>query len=103
MTVNIANAVAAYTRSNGGGGSQGIGPRSADPGKSFADLVSEAAQGAIDAGRQSERVSALGIAGKAELNDVVAAVNNAEVTLQTVLSIRDRVIQAYQDIVRMPI
>jgi flagellar hook-basal body complex protein FliE len=34
---------------------------------------------------------------------VVAAVTNAEVTLQTVLAVRDRVIQAYQDIIRMPI
>ena len=31
------------------------------------------------------------------------AVTNAEITLQTVVSIRDRVIQAYQEILRMPI
>jgi flagellar hook-basal body complex protein FliE len=30
-------------------------------------------------------------------------VTNAEVALQTVTAVRDRVIQAYQDILRMPI
>ena len=44
-----------------------------------------------------------GIAKQAELADVITAVSNAEVTLQTVVAIRDRVIQAYQDIMRMPI
>jgi flagellar hook-basal body complex protein FliE len=44
-----------------------------------------------------------GMAKEAELTDVVTAVSNAELTLQTVVTIRDRVIQAYQDIIRMPI
>jgi flagellar hook-basal body complex protein FliE len=42
-------------------------------------------------------------AGKAELVDVVTAVANAETTLETVISLRDRVITAYQEIMRMPI
>ena len=78
-------------------------PRSTDPGKTFADLLGDAARGAIQTGRESEKMSALGIAGKADLNEVVTAVTSAEITLQTVVAIRDRVIQAYQDIVRMPI
>jgi flagellar hook-basal body complex protein FliE len=43
------------------------------------------------------------LAGQADLTDVVIAVTNAEVTLQTVVAIRDRVIQAYQEIIRMPL
>jgi flagellar hook-basal body complex protein FliE len=34
---------------------------------------------------------------------VVTAVTNAELTLETVVAVRDRVVQAYQDILRMPI
>jgi flagellar hook-basal body complex protein FliE len=45
----------------------------------------------------------MAIAGKADLTEVVTAVTNAEITLKTVLAIRDRVIQAYQEIARMPI
>ena len=41
--------------------------------------------------------------GKAELIDAVTAVSSAETSLQTVISIRDQVISAYQEIMRMPI
>lgn len=106
MSINVSNAVAAYTRNAGtigGGGGDGMEPRSGDPAKSFADLVGEAASNAIETGKQSEKLSAMAIAGKADLTEVVTAVTNAEVTLKTVLAIRDRVIQAYQEIARMPI
>ncbi len=106
MSINVSNAVAAYARNAstiGGGGGNGMEPRSSDPGKSFADMVGEAASGAIESGKQSEKLSAMAIAGKADLTEVVNAVTNAEVTLKTVLAIRDRVIQAYQEIARMPI
>ncbi|MBL0319981.1 MAG: flagellar hook-basal body complex protein FliE [Alphaproteobacteria bacterium] len=52
---------------------------------------------------KSEALSAQAIAGKASLSQVVSAVNEAELALQTVMSIRDRVISAYQDIMKMPI
>ena len=103
MSINVANAISAYARQAKETVAQGMEPRSADPGNSFADMVGESMRSAIHAGREAEGLSALGIAGKADLNDVVTAVNNAEITLQTVLAIRDRVVQAYQDILRMPI
>ena len=43
------------------------------------------------------------VAGKADLTDVVTAVSEAETALNTVVAIRDRVISAYQDIIKMPI
>jgi flagellar hook-basal body complex protein FliE len=103
MTVNVTNALAAYTRQAAKSVSGAMEPRSTDPGASFAELVSESLGSAVQAGRQSEHMSAQAIAGKADLNEVVTAVTNAEITLQTVVAIRDRVIQAYQDIVQMPI
>lgn len=103
MTINAASAAASYARQAGNALSGGIEPRSADPAKSFVDLVAEAATGAIEIGRAAETVSVKAIAGQAELNEVVTAVTNAELTLQTVVAVRDRVIQAYQDIIRMPI
>ena len=41
--------------------------------------------------------------GEASLVDVVTAISAAEVSLETALSIRNRVIEAYQEIMRMPI
>lgn len=103
MTVNVGTAISAYARQAGKAMSGGMEPRSADPGQSFGELLGESVQGAIDSGRIAEKATSDAIKGKADLNEVVAAVNNAEITLQTVLAVRDRVIQAYQDIVRMPI
>ena len=72
-------------------------------GVSFSDLLKKQASESIDAMRASERVSAQAVMGEADLTDVVQAVNNAEITLQTVVSVRDRLVSAYQDIMRMPI
>jgi flagellar hook-basal body complex protein FliE len=43
------------------------------------------------------------VMGTADPTDVVQAVNSADMTLQTVVAIRDKMIGAYQDILRMPI
>ncbi|MSO76772.1 MAG: flagellar hook-basal body complex protein FliE [Alphaproteobacteria bacterium] len=72
-------------------------------GAGFAKMVEEAAGNAVGTLRDSERGSLQAVQGKADLLQVVSAVNNAEVTLQAVVAVRDKVIQAYQDIIRMPI
>jgi flagellar hook-basal body complex protein FliE len=43
------------------------------------------------------------VAGKTELIDVVTAISSAEASLETVMAVRDQVISAYQEIMRMPI
>jgi len=62
-------------------------------------LVSETSQVV----RTAETVSAGAVAGNADLVDVVTAVSNAEMVLESVTAVRDRVISAYQEIMRMPI
>ncbi len=52
---------------------------------------------------QGEHASLQAATGKADLAQVTEAVSNAEVAVQTVVALRDRVVQAYQDIMRMPI
>jgi flagellar hook-basal body complex protein FliE len=69
----------------------------------FGDLLRSALQDGIDAAKKSEQMSAQAVAGKADVTDVVTAVNNAEMALDTVVAVRDRVISAYQEIMRMPI
>ena len=48
-------------------------------------------------------MSIQGIQGEANVSDVVTAVAEAEVTLQTVVAVRDKVVEAYKEILRMPI
>ena len=43
-----------------------------------------------------------GIVDRADIGQVVTAVAEAEVTIQTIVAIRDKVIEAYKDIIRMP-
>lgn len=76
---------------------------SAVSGSSFMDMVGSALQGAQAAGFRSEEISNRALAGKADLADVITAVASAENALSTVVAVRDKVISAYQDIIRMPI
>jgi flagellar hook-basal body complex protein FliE len=103
MTFNIGAAAAAYAKNAKAGGLPAMEPRSKDPAQSFGELLNDAVTGAIQTGRAGESMSAKAIAGQADLREVVTAVTTAEVTLQTALAIRDRVVQAYQDIISMPI
>jgi len=70
---------------------------------SFADLVSGAVGDAVSSMKTSEATSAAAVTGQAGLVDVVTAISSAEVTLQTVVSVRDKMVEAYQEILRMPI
>lgn len=78
-------------------------PQQAAPQTSFSEFVGSALKSAAASGYKSEAVSAKALAGKADITDVVTAVSNAEMALNTVVVVRDRVISAYQDIIKMPI
>ena len=75
----------------------------AGTGGDFGDVLARALEGAVQAGHQADAQSAAAIAGGGNITEVVTAVSKAELALQTTVAIRDRVVQAYQDIMRMPI
>ncbi|MGX6648121.1 flagellar hook-basal body complex protein FliE [Maricaulaceae bacterium MS644] len=69
----------------------------------FAGMVREAV-GSVEATvRGAESMTTAAATGQAEMIDVVTAVAAAEVQLETVIAVRDQVIRAYQEILRMPI
>jgi flagellar hook-basal body complex protein FliE len=80
--------------------SQSIG---ADSGPSFGSLVKEALGSVVDAGKKSDAQTTAMAAGKANMVDVVTAVTETEVAIEALVSVRDKVIQAYEEILRMPI
>ena len=69
----------------------------------FGDFLSKAIQDGIGTMKQGETMAARQVAGQANIVDVVGAVNQAEMTLDTVVAVRDKVVQAYQSIMNMPI
>ncbi|WP_395674002.1 flagellar hook-basal body complex protein FliE [Phenylobacterium sp.] len=70
---------------------------------SFGDILKSAMTDAVQASKHAEGQMAAQVAGKAELVDVVTAISAAEASLETVMAVRDQVISAYQEIMRMPI
>jgi flagellar hook-basal body complex protein FliE len=69
----------------------------------FADLLQGAFKDSTKTMKQGEQMAMKQITGQADVVDVVNAVNAAELTLDTVVAVRDKVVQAYQSIMNMPI
>lgn len=104
MAVEMANAVGAYnaavdrlTDKAAGAASSG----EASP-TDFSSMVKNFAESAVETGKVSEQLTAAAAAGRADINQVVVAVAEAEVTLNTVVAVRDKVVEAYREILRMP-
>ncbi len=97
LTVTPSSAANAYARVQSGG------LDAPADGGGFGDALARAVQGVADAGHKADAESMRAIAGDGNLTDLATAVSKAELALQTVISVRDRVIQAYQDVSRMAI
>ncbi|MAS88042.1 MAG: flagellar hook-basal body complex protein FliE [Micavibrio sp.] len=69
-------------------------------GASFADLMKEGINQTIAAQRKSEEMSAKAVTGDADLTEVVSAITKAELALDTVLAVRDRLVSSFQEIMR---
>jgi len=72
-------------------------------GPSFGAVLKEAIGSVMEAGRKSDAQTVAMANGKANVMDVVTAVAETDVAVSTLVSVRDRVIQSYEDIMRMPI
>lgn len=95
-------AAKAYAATQGSGLGGAVGAQESGA-TAFADMLKSAVSDTVAASRHSEQQMAAHVQGKAELVDVVTAVASAETSLETVMAIRDQVISAYQEILRMPI
>ena len=107
MAVDFSSAVNAYREAAGAvreaGKTGDVAPTGEAGGASFAGLVKDSLDNAVQVGERAEQLSMAQIVGEANMMDVVTAVANAEHTLETVVAVRDKVLQAYQEILRMPI
>ena len=82
-------------------GAAGKSPDAGGP--SFGDLLKDAIGSVVDGGRKSDQQTAAMATGKANVMDVVTAVAETDVKISTLVSVRDKVISAYEDIMKMPI
>ena len=95
------NALKRSTMEAGGGEAESTAVAGGGP--SFQELLQGSAESVVESSEKSEMVSLQATVKQAELVDVISAVSSAEVALESVVAVRDRVVQAYQDILRMPI
>lgn len=70
---------------------------------SFRETVAETAARAVATVVEGEKAAVQGLTGAMDAHQVVAAMSQAELTVQATIAIRDKMVQAYQDIMRMPI
>lgn len=87
----------------GNAGANPLGGAGASSGPDFASLLAETVQGVVDEGRRSEAVALDMLSGKANVVDMVTAISQTEIAIETMVTVRDRVISAYEEIMRMPI
>jgi flagellar hook-basal body complex protein FliE len=81
---------------NAAGNAQGSGP-------SFSNVLKDVIDAVSDAAHKSDAQAQAVATGKANMIDVVTAVSETETTFQTLISVRDKVIAAYEDVLKMPI
>ena len=102
MALSIANVAATYNSIAKNAAKPGLEARDgASP--DFASMVRSAATESVNALKEGEAAGVLGLAGKLDITQVVTAVSNAQLTLQTAIAVRDRVVQSYQAVMLMPI
>lgn len=104
--VNIAQAAQLYNQAQQTGiAPNAIPAQDATPPQqgTFSSLVQGYLGQAQQVGQASEQMSVQGVMGQADLAQVATSVSEAELTLQTVVAIRDKVVDAYKEILRMPI
>jgi flagellar hook-basal body complex protein FliE len=99
MPIDPLSAARAYQQA-AGQATRGLG---GEESMDFGSLVQEAIRQAGASANVAEQQGMAVAAGQADIVDVVTAIAAAETQLQTVIAVRDQVISAYQEILRMPI
>ncbi|MBU6475173.1 MAG: flagellar hook-basal body complex protein FliE [Alphaproteobacteria bacterium] len=94
---NITQAAGAYSSALKNAAGAGTDSKSSGD-ATFGNLVKQGLEDAVKLQYKSEHVSAAALAGKASMTDVLQATTEAQMALNTVLAVRDKVVQAYNSI-----
>ena len=107
MSITLMDAANAYGRPLGVIAPTGNSPAptdtGAEPAGGFGDIVGAMIGSTASALGKAETASLRQIAGKGDLIDVVTAMGAAETALDTMVAVRDKVVSAYGEIMRMQI
>jgi len=100
---SAANAYASLARLTGGAAGLAKSGSDGSGGPDFGALVKQAMTSVMESGHKADAQTQAAVVGKANVIDVVTAVAETEVAIDALVSVRDRVIRSYEDILKMPI
>lgn len=103
LSVSTRNALSKLTETVNQGSTAAAAPAAAVGQPSFDNVLSQLASSVSGKLQNAEAVSMKSMTGDVPTRDVVNAVMDAEQSLQTAIAIRDKIVQAYLEISRMPI
>jgi flagellar hook-basal body complex protein FliE len=87
-----------------GGSGSGVGAgEGAGEGAGFVDSIGRLLTAADTANRSANNAVAGMLDGSADVHDAMIALQHADLTLQLTVQVRNKLVQAYQEIMRMPI
>ena len=72
-------------------------------GASFGETLARAGTATVDRLAAAEGMAVQGMAGRVDPHAVVEALAAAELALETAVTVRDKAVEAYQEILRMPV
>jgi flagellar hook-basal body complex protein FliE len=85
-----------------GGGIGGVAAPDAG-GTSFGQMLGDVLKTVAETGQRADQQSAAAMQGKADMVDIVTAVAESESAIETLVAVRDRMVAAYEEIMRMQI
>lgn len=86
------------------GGTTSLSGKAPSATQSFSDMVTKAIEKTTDTQKHAEKMTVAAASGEnVPMHEVIQAVSEAELTLQTMITVRDRAVEAYQEVLRMPI
>jgi flagellar hook-basal body complex protein FliE len=108
LTMTPSGAAGAYARVQSGSSvDSAVGGidagSSASDGSGFGSTLQRALEGVVQTSHEADAKAMEGISGEGNITDVVMAVSRAQLALQSTVAIRDKVVQSYQDVMKMSI
>ena len=74
-----------------------------EPSTSFADALKKLVEGAEDSAEHANSTVSGMLDKSVDVHDAMIALQRAEMSLQLAVQVRNKLVQAYQDIMRMPV
>ena len=84
-------------------GADAAGGAADERGASFAEALAALSSDFAATLRRGEEAARDALAGNGDVQTVVEALTASELALETAVAVRDRVVEAYQEILRMPV